>query len=64
MSNFETLKTLVRAIGHAPNDAYRLEKSKQALTIIDDIERRMCAPCLSPLEQRAKDFDLDFKEGD
>lgn len=61
---FEKLKTLVRSIGHATNGEYRLSKSKEALEIVHSIERRLCAPCLSPLEQRASDFNNDFKNGD
>ena len=61
---FEKLKTLVRSIGYATNGAYRLSKSKEALEIIHSIERRMCAPCLSPLAQKAEDFDNTYKNGD
>lgn len=58
------LRTLVRAAGYAPNSAYRSAKTKEALAIIDNIEQHIRASCLSPLEQRAKDFDYDYREGD
>lgn len=63
-TELEKLKILIRSIGYCSNPSFRLERSKEALRIVESLEARLLAPTPSPLAQAAEDFDNDYKYGD